>query len=126
TKLLGRARMDLQPRLGRLAIEEAEAAGLVAAEIVVNDAPRRQPEGIGIARLFCRWLIGNREHLCAAVGVPELLGKQARRAGMIELRAGPEDALLILDLLPGDAVVVRHTAARRFAQLVPDCPRATG
>src|SRR5581483_12442464 len=35
-------------------------------------------------------------------------------------RAGPEDAALSVDLLPGDAVVVGHAALRGDAQLLPD------
>ena len=46
--------------------------------------------------------------------------KEARRPGVVGVRAGPEDAHLPLDLLVGDAGVVGHAAARHPGELGED------
>ena len=51
------------------------------------------------------------------VGMIETIFKQARRARMIFRRAGPEDAVVLFDLLPRYAVVIGIAAARRDPQL---------
>ena len=59
-----------------------------------------------------------------SVGVAEAATLvQPRRARVIERRARPEDAHLLVDLLPGNPEIVGHTAFRGNAQLVEDLLR---
>jgi hypothetical protein len=54
--------------------------------------------------------------------VKQLVFKQARRSGMIERRARPENALLPLDFFISDAVIIRRAAFAGHAQFVPNLP----
>src|SRR5581483_38086 len=101
--------MDLHPGLGSLSIEEAQTTRLVAREIVVDNAPGRQAEGIIGTGLLCWRLILNWEHLRFAVGMTKTLGVEARCPWVIQRRTGPEDALLLVDLLPGYPVIISHS-----------------
>src|SRR5262249_9337305 len=60
----------------------------------------------------------------AGDGVPRARLEETRRAGMVLGGAGPEDAALALDALPGDAGVVGDAAGRRPPDLVEDLARS--
>src|SRR5262249_42491823 len=55
--------------------------------------------------------------------IPGTRFEETRRAGMVLGRAGPEDAVLPLDALPGDAGIVGDAARGRQPQLVEDLAR---
>src|SRR5690606_35568429 len=56
-------------------------------------------------------------------GIPRTGFKEPRRTGVIGRRAGPEDALLLLDLLVRDPCIVDHASRRTAPQFVEDLAR---
>ena len=121
---LGQARMDLAERLRVLVDERADAARLRARQILRHHASRRQHDRVVGVGLFGGGPPVGRLKVRLAVGMAELPAfVQARRAGMIERRARPEDAHLAIDALPGDAGVVGDAALRGDAQLLEDLAR---
>src|SRR5262245_18546311 len=57
---------------------------------------------------------------CPAIREAEALLVQARRAGMLIRRTGPEDTILLVDLFVGDTPVVRLRAPGSEPQLIED------
>ncbi len=119
-QLAGRLWVDLDPRLRRLTVQKAEPPCLRPAQVVIDHAPRRQPEWIITTRLLDGWPVGDREHLGLAVLVRKLLGKEARRSRVILRRTRPEDTLLLLNLLPRDAGVISDRSLGRHPHLRKD------
>src|SRR5450755_292516 len=87
---------------------------------MVNDAPGSEDHGILFVRLLGRWDIGNGMHMRLAIGEAEALLVEARRAWMVLRRAGPEDAVLLGNLLISDAPVVGLRSLCAEPQLVED------
>src|SRR5215831_17603636 len=54
----------------------------------------------------------------AVVGVELSIGEQNRRAGMVEIRARPENTFLFVDSFIGDAVVIGDSPAGGDAKLL--------
>src|SRR5205823_12756835 len=66
------------------------------------------------------WVIGNGEHFGFAVWMAKTLGEEARCAFGVFSWAGPEDAPVFVDFLPGDAIVVGDATFGGNTQGVPD------
>src|SRR5689334_16635084 len=101
--------MNLDVRLGTLFNQKPDAPRLITGKILINHATARQDQWKLVVRCFLRRLKLDRMKLRFSVGMIETLFKQTRRARMIFRRARPEDAVLLLDLLPRDAVVISVT-----------------
>src|SRR5579884_2064821 len=114
--------MNLYPWLGRLIVQETQPPGLIATQVMVDDAPGGETEWVILSRFFGRRRIGNGEHPGLAIRVTKTLSKEPRRARVIERWAGPEDAALLVYFLPGNAVIIRDTSFRSDAVFIPDIP----
>src|SRR5262249_58814946 len=94
---------------------------LRAREVVAHDPSRGEIDREGVVHRIPALPVFRGDETGAAVRVEEATSlEQPGSPRMVELRAGPEDAHLPVDLLPRDAVVVGGAAARGLAQLVED------
>src|SRR5689334_7972257 len=110
--------MDLDVGLGTLLDQKADAPRLITRKILIDDATARQYQREIFIGHFFRRLVFNRMKLRFAIGMIETFLEQSRRARMIFRRTRPEDAVVLLDLFPRDAVVIGIAAARRDPQFV--------
>ena len=95
--------VDLDPRLGRLAVEEPEAAGLVAAQVVVDDPTGGQTERKVATRLLGRRGMFDGKHARPPIRMAEALRVQARCPGWSSLGHGqntPSCASIFSQVMP--------------------------
>src|SRR5579875_379612 len=112
--------MNLYPWLGRLIVKETQPPGLIATQVMVDHAPGGETEWVIPSRFFGRRRIGNGKHPGLAIRVTKTLGKEPRRAGVIERWTGPEDATLLVYFLPRNAVIIGDASLRSDAVFIPD------
>src|SRR5947209_5697496 len=98
--------VHLHPGIGCLLLEKGRTPRLVAREIMIDDAPGSQHQGIFLVRLLGRWNIGNGMEASFAIRETETLFIETRRAGTLFGWTGPEDAVLFIDLFVRNAPVV--------------------
>jgi hypothetical protein len=102
----GRSNPARLPDLWTLLDEEAYAPGLVAGKILVDDAPAREYQREFVVWNFGGWSELDGVKFRSAVGVIKPLFEKPRSARVIFRWARPEDTVLPLNLLVGNAVVV--------------------
>src|SRR6266568_6526835 len=110
--------VDFHPGVGCHLFQKWRAPRLVAREVVVDDTPGRQYQWILFIWLFCRWDVFNRVETCLAIGEAKTLLVETRRTRMIFRRAGPEDAILLGNLLVGNTPVVRFRSPGAEPQFI--------
>src|ERR1043165_363673 len=115
--------MYLDVWLRTLLDQENDASRLITRKILVDNAATRQDQRILFVGHFVWRTIFKRMKLRLTVGVIKPFLKEARRARVIFARARPEDAVIALNLFPGDAVVIAVAAARRDTQFIEDRAR---
>ncbi len=113
-------RMNLDIRFRTLLDQKTDASRLIAGKILIDDASTGQDQRKLFIRNFLRRIVFNRMKLRFAVRMIKAIFKQTRRTRMIFGGTRPEDAVVLFDLLPGDAVVIGVAAARSDAQFVED------
>ena len=119
--LFGETRMKLEFRLGILLDERADAAGLRAGEVLADDPAGGQVDRKLVVHGVAALAPDQLHEARFAIRVKEAAAfEETRRAGVVERRARPEDALLTVDAVVGDAVVVGDAAAGSEPQLFED------
>ena len=124
-------RVHLDEGLGAVVHERSDAPRLGAGEEVAHHAAGGEDQRVLGVHVFGGGRVGSGHEARLAVGEVErplapghrVHGaglEQARRSRMVVGRAGPEDAVLPLHLLVGDARVVGDAALRGLAQLGED------
>ena len=84
---------------------------------MIDHAPCGEHERILFVRLFGGGNVGNGVEARPAVGEAKALLVQARRAGMLLRRTGPEDAILLVDLFMIRAAGYPYDSSRGKAAL---------
>src|SRR5579884_2484379 len=112
--------MYLHPGIGRLLLQKGHAPCLVARQVMIDHAPGGKDKG----KLFV-WLLGGRNigdgmETRLPIGEAETLLVKAWCAGMIFARAGPEDTILLINLLVGNAPVIGLRALCAEPEFVKD------
>src|ERR1051325_7288534 len=116
--------MDLDTRLPGLIDERSDVPRLRARKKLADHAPGGDDDRILLIDVLCwRPIRGDVESRLAVGEVEPFVFEQPRRAGMIERRTRPEDAVVRFDLLVRDAEVIGDAALRRDAQLVENLAR---
>src|SRR4029079_3308146 len=115
--------MDLDVRFGASLPQKTNASRLVPGKILIDHASTGQDQREFVIRNLVRRVVFNRMKLRLTVRMIEAIFKQTRCARMIFSWTGPEDAVVLFDLLPRYAVVIGVAAARRNAQLIEDLAR---
>ena len=117
--------MNLQARLRILFHKRANSPRLGAAQILADHAAGGQVDGdsTGLDGIAARAPRGPAEVGFTVAGVELPVFEQARRSGMVQPRAWPEDALVRVYPLISDSVIVRDSALRRYAKLFENVAR---
>src|SRR5215213_3521355 len=116
-------RMNLDVGFGTLLDKKTDSPGLIAGEILIDDATARQYQRKLVIRNFFWRLVFNCVKLSFAIRMVKAFLEESRRTRMIFRRTGPEDSVVLFDLFPGYAVVIRIAAAGGDPQLIEDLQR---
>src|SRR5215475_2307757 len=109
--------MNLDPRVRILVEKITDSPRLGAGQILADDAPRREVDRIlGGYRIAALAPLGDDEMMLAVRMERPAIFEQTRRARMVEGRAGPKHAHVLVNLFVSNAIVVRVSAARCFPQ----------
>src|SRR6478672_3097288 len=112
--------MNFDIGLGALLHQKSNSSCLIAGKILIDNASACQNQGKFLVRRFLWRLEFDRMKLRSAIWMIEALFKQTWCTRMIFRWAGPKYAILLLDLLPRDAVVISVAAVRSDAHLIKD------
>src|SRR5690606_40481883 len=103
--------------------KKADAACLVARQVLVDDAPASQYKRIFAVRLFIGTFIFDRVKFRLAVRMIELFFEKPGSSGMVLGRTRPEDPVICINLFIANAVVIRLATFGSDPQLVKDLAR---
>ena len=121
TERLGEPGVHLAERFGVLGDEPSDASGLGAGQVLADDPPGGQPDGVLVVDDLGRLLERHTVEAGLAVGMEEPASLvQPGCAGVADLGDRPEQAHLVGDALPGGPVVVGRATLGGEAQLFED------
>src|SRR5262252_3900637 len=115
--------MNFDVRLGTLLNQKADASGLIARKVLIDNSSTRQDQRKFFIGNFVWWIEFDRVKLCLAVWMIEAIFEQTWGSRMIFSRTGPENSVVLFDLLPRHAIVIGIAPARCGSQLVENLPR---